>query len=746
MPLSSGLRGDNMEEWVNEIKQRASSGKPLVSGGRSSKLGKISFDDLVFIPAQLHTRPIDYFKEKISSETIIGKKSKKPLRLKTPILIGAMSFGAISKEAKIALAKASSIVGTATNTGEGGMLPEERKSAKILIAQYSTGRFGVDENYIKKADAIEIKIGQGAKPGCYTPDHEIFTENGFKDITDLKVGEKVWSVNPETNKLELAEVVKMHKYFHNGKMIRGKSKSIDFLVTPEHNLPIRLRSSRKWKFIKAGDALDRYEVRTSKRFNWNPNSSVPFLVKIPKIPKNAPRQKEYLSFPLKQWLQLSGWFISEGYCHEHRKIEISQTKEQERAEIENLLTKMGIDFGDRPTRLVIYSKQLGKFMEEEFGNISEEKRIRKWIRNLPKEYLLILLKAMIKGDGSERKERNYMTYHTASETLMNNVVEIAVKLGMAVAIRKYENTYEIDIREGKLWHILNPQPKKNSWQKNPTIFEENYEGYVYCPELDKNHTLIIKRNNRVSLNGNSGGLLPGEKVIKEIAKLRKVPVGKPIHSPPSHPDIKNVKDLKKKIEWLRDLNDGPIIIKLGAGDVVNDLKMVLKASPDAIAIDGMEGGTAAAPRIMLDDFGIPTLVALVKARKILDEKKAKQELFIGGGLNKGSDVAKALALGADAVFMGFPLLIAMGCTYCKLCHLGKCPFGIASHYAKGKILKRRLNIKDATEKVVNFITACTEEVKMAAAATGKRNIHKLSKKDLRALDLTVSKITGIPLV
>ncbi|MEM7817144.1 MAG: FMN-binding glutamate synthase family protein, partial [Candidatus Aenigmatarchaeota archaeon] len=154
-----------MEEWVNEIKQRALTGKPLVSGGRTNKLEKISFDDLVFVPAQLTKRPIDYFREEIVSETVIGKNSNHPLKLKIPIMIGAMSFGALSKEAKIALAKASSIVGTATNTGEGGMLPEERQNAKTLIVQYSTGRFGITEEVLKKADAIEIKIGQGAKPG-----------------------------------------------------------------------------------------------------------------------------------------------------------------------------------------------------------------------------------------------------------------------------------------------------------------------------------------------------------------------------------------------------------------------------------------------------------------------------------------------------------------------------------------------------------------------------------------------------
>jgi glutamate synthase domain-containing protein 2 len=391
-------------DWVNDVKERAFLGHPPTSGGRSNKLGVISFDKLVFIPAQLNARPVDYFREEVSTETIIGKNSNKPLELKIPIMIAAMSFGALNKRAKTALAKASTIVGTSTNTGEGGMLPEERKYAKLLIAQYSTGRFGVDEDYIKKADAIEIKIGQGAKPG-------------------------------------------------------------------------------------------------------------------------------------------------------------------------------------------------------------------------------------------------------------------------------------------------------------------------------------------------QGGLLPGFKVTKEIAKIRRVPVGQPVHSPPYHPDIKNIQDLKKKVEWLRDLNDGPIIIKLGAGDVENDVKLAIKTNPDVIAVDGMEGGTGAAPKIMLDDFGIPTLAALVKARRVLDKNKAKQDLLIGGGFNKGSDAAKALALGADGVFMGFSLMVAMGCVYCKQCYTDECPANITSQRRF-----RKLNIDETTTKIVNFIKACTEEVKMAAAATGKKDVHKLSRENLRSLDLTVSEITGIPLV
>jgi glutamate synthase domain-containing protein 2 len=125
-----------------------------VSGGRSERFGRISFDELIFLPAQLAKRPVDYYREKISAGTVIGKSSKKPVEIETPVIVAAMSFGALSREAKIALAKASTKAGTIANTGEGGMLPEEREFSKFLTVQYSTGRFGISEDVLRKADAI----------------------------------------------------------------------------------------------------------------------------------------------------------------------------------------------------------------------------------------------------------------------------------------------------------------------------------------------------------------------------------------------------------------------------------------------------------------------------------------------------------------------------------------------------------------------------------------------------------------
>jgi len=362
---------------------------------------------LVFLPAQINKRPIDYFKEPIASTTILGKNSAHPIEIKVPILIAAMSFGALSRSAKIALAKASTIAGTIANTGEGGMLPEERQFAQNLTIQYSTGRFGINEKILQQANLIEIKIGQGAK-------------------------------------------------------------------------------------------------------------------------------------------------------------------------------------------------------------------------------------------------------------------------------------------------------------------------------------------------GGQGGMLQKEKVTPEIAAVRQVPLGYDVHSPAYHPDIKSITDLKNKVNWLRKVSNGvPIAIKLAAGDIINDVPLAVAANPDIIGIDGIGGGTGAAPEIMLDEIGIPTLPALVTARKILDKLGAKQELWVGGGFYTGGDIAKALALGADAVFMGSAMLAALGCVGCNLCYLGKCPKGIATQDPE---LIKNLNIDNAANNVAHYIHHCNEEVKMITGAVGHSNIHDLNPNDLRALNQETAAIAHIKLV
>ncbi len=391
--------------WINEIKKRADG--VSTRSGRSDKADRISFDDLVFVPAQLNKRPVDYFKEKIESKAVFGTKSEKSFEISMPIIIGGMSFGALSREAKIALAKASSLAGITANTGEGGMLKEERESADRLIIQYSTGRFGVSQEILKIADAVEIKIGQGAKPG-------------------------------------------------------------------------------------------------------------------------------------------------------------------------------------------------------------------------------------------------------------------------------------------------------------------------------------------------SGGLLTKNKITSEIAEIRRVSREEDIHSPAYHKDIRSIDDFREKISWLKKVSGNvPIITKIAAGEVEKDVELAVNAGSDIIAVDGMEGGTGAAPEVMFNEVGIPTIPALVRARKKLDDLKSDCQLWIGGGFNKGGDIAKALALGADGVFMGFPFLISMGCSYCRQCHLGRCFKGIATQDSE---LRKNFDMDSAVKGIVQFAKVCNEEAKMITGAVGKTDLRQLSSDDLRALTLDMAEITGVKLV
>ncbi len=148
---------------ILDVKKTAALNKSLREGMGSLKRVPASLDMLNFLPAQLHHFPLNA-EEPVKTITTVGKSSKRPIHLETPIMISGMSFGALNKEQKIALAKASTLAGTATNTGEGGMLNEEREFAKYVTLQYSTGHFGVWNERLKEADMVEFRISQSAYP------------------------------------------------------------------------------------------------------------------------------------------------------------------------------------------------------------------------------------------------------------------------------------------------------------------------------------------------------------------------------------------------------------------------------------------------------------------------------------------------------------------------------------------------------------------------------------------------------
>jgi len=402
------------ENWsrrdIDDLQLKASKGHTPVRGmGAWRKFPH--FDDLVFLCAQNSRPPIDHYREPCSTEVVLGARyAERPLRLKAPIIIGAMSFGAVSRETKLAVAKAATMVGIATNTGEGGMLRDEREAAATLIAQYASGRFGVSAAYLQMADAIEIKIGQGAK-------------------------------------------------------------------------------------------------------------------------------------------------------------------------------------------------------------------------------------------------------------------------------------------------------------------------------------------------GGQGGLLMGEKVTEEVAHVRGISLGADAVSPARHLDIVGPEDLKMKIEQLREITDWkvPIAVKYSAGRTSDDAKIAAKAGADIIVIDGKQGGTGAAPDIVIEHAGLPTLPALVEAERGLREAGMRDEvsLVISGAIRNGADVAKALALGADAVAISTGVLVAMGCRMCGLCSTGRCPRGIAT---QDPALRRRIRVDDAAQRVENYLNATIEELEMFTQLSGKTCTGNLERDDLRALNADAAAIAGVKLV
>jgi glutamate synthase domain-containing protein 2 len=260
----------------------------------------------------------------------------------------------------------------------------------------------------------------------------------------------------------------------------------------------------------------------------------------------------------------------------------------------------------------------------------------------------------------------------------------------------------------------------------------------------------------------TGGLLLGSKVSGQIAHQRDLPVGVDQRSAARHPDFLGPDDMIIKVEELREATDwqAPIFIKMGASRVYDDVKLAAKAGADVIVVDGMEGGTGASPAIFQEHTGIPTLAAVCEARAALEDSGlyGEVQLIIAGGIRDGVDVAKAMALGADACYIGTAALIGLNCNKpiyvedyaalgtaphsCHHCHTGRCPVGITTQDPE---LMKRLDIEEGAERIRNLLYAMTLEVQMIARACGKSDVHHLEPEDMAALSFEASAICGLPL-
>lgn len=273
------------------------------------------------------------------------------------------------------------------------------------------------------------------------------------------------------------------------------------------------------------------------------------------------------------------------------------------------------------------------------------------------------------------------------------------------------------------------------------IFEYVPNKYSVTPENLRNVDAIELKIGQGTKPG-MGGHLPGEKVTPEVAMVRNKPLGKDIISPSKFEEIKTRQDLKDLIYQLRVASEGrPIGVKIAAGRIEKDLEFCVFAEPDFITIDGRGGATGASPRLVRDSTSLPTIYALYRAKKYLREAGADDiSLIVTGGLRVSSDIAKAIAMGADAVALASAGLIAAACQQYRICGSGNCPVGVATQNPE---LRERFKTEAAAKRVRNFLNCSFEELKTFARITGHTDIHDLSTEDLCTINSEISEHTDI---
>jgi len=224
------------------------------------------------------------------------------------------------------------------------------------------------------------------------------------------------------------------------------------------------------------------------------------------------------------------------------------------------------------------------------------------------------------------------------------------------------------------------------------------------------------------------------------------PKGERVVYPARIPGIERPEDLLKKVRELRSITDGiPIGAKIAAGDMLEkDLAWCLEAGLDFIAVSGAEGAAKGAPPTLLDDHGLPTLIALVRAVNYLEKVGAKKEidLIIDGKIITPGDILKVLALGANAVYIGTAALFATAHTQVLKAMPFEPPTALAWNIGR---YSRRFNSKKGASNLYLFLKSCTLEMRMSLSAMGKASIKELAKTDLVAVDPFVAEITGVKL-
>jgi len=241
----------------------------------------------------------------------------------------------------------------------------------------------------------------------------------------------------------------------------------------------------------------------------------------------------------------------------------------------------------------------------------------------------------------------------------------------------------------------------------------------------------------------TGGHLPGAKNIGKISEVRGIPSGEAAISPSTFVDLHGADDFRRFGDRVREVAGGiPIGMKLSANHIEDDIGFALDAGVDYVILDGRGGGTGAAPEMFRDHISVPTIPALARARRFLDDAGAggRVTLIVTGGLRTPTDFVKALALGADGVAVSNSAMQAIGCVAARICNTNNCPAGIATQKPE---LRARLDIESAAERLATFFAASVELMSVMARACGHDHLAKFATSDLATWDEKMARLSGV---
>ncbi len=234
-----------------------------------------------------------------------------------------------------------------------------------------------------------------------------------------------------------------------------------------------------------------------------------------------------------------------------------------------------------------------------------------------------------------------------------------------------------------------------------------------------------------------------QKNIGKIAQVRGIKEGTEAISPPTFTDMHCPEDFKRFADRVREVTGGiPVGFKLSANHIERDIQFALDADADYIILDGRGGGTGAAPEIFRDHISVPTIPALARARRYLDEKGASGNttLIATGGLRLPIDFVKAMALGADGIAVSNSAIQAIGCVAARMCNTNNCPSGIATQKEE---LRKNLHVDTAALRLQNFFNASVELMQVMARACGHNHLNQFNKDDLATWNRDMAMLSGI---